>query len=131
MANSKKIILCFVFFLFIIIFVEAKTILKFVFNDDLITSYYIILQILGTMAIFSSLNMLYITLFFPAVKKYKTRMKILIFGGFFNIIVALSLVKDFSIYGVAISAVSTEVVLLVLAHYFYKKNNLRDVKNTA
>jgi len=40
-------------------------------------------------------------LFFPSIKRYKTRMKILVFGGFFNITLALSLVKGFSIYGIA------------------------------
>jgi len=115
-------------FISLVIFFGAETILRFVFKDDLITSYYKIFQILGIMALFSSLNMLYITLFFPSIKRYKTRMKILVFGGFFNITLALSLVKGFSIYGIAISAVSTELFLLVLALYFYKqKTNVEEI----
>lgn len=105
----------------LVIFFGAETILKVVFKDDLITSYYKILQILGIIALFSSLNMLYVTLFFPSVKRYQTRMKILIFGGLFNVALALSLVKEFSIYGIAISAVSTELFLVMLSSYFYKK----------
>jgi O-antigen/teichoic acid export membrane protein len=65
--------------------------------------------------------MLYVTLYFPSINKYKTRMKILISGGFFNLIVALVLVQFFSIYGVAFSAVTTEFFILILAMYFYYK----------
>lgn len=105
-----------------IIFLGSETILSVVFDDNLITSYYKVFQIIGLMAFLSSLNMLYVTLYFPAIKRYKTRMKILVFGGFFNLIVALSLVKSFSIYGVASSAILTELLLLVLGLYFYKKS---------
>lgn len=104
-----------------IIFFGSKTILNFVFNDALITSYSIVFQFLGLISIFSSLNMLYVTLYFPSINKYKTRMKILISGGFFNLIVALVLVQFFSIYGVAFSAVTTEFFILILAMYFYYK----------
>ena len=104
-----------------IIFFGSKTILNFAFNDALITSYSIVFQFLGLISIFSSLNMLYVTLYFPSINKYKTRMKILISGGFFNLIVALVLVQFFTIYGVAFSAVTTEFFILILALYFYYK----------
>tara|TARA_R110001606_G_scaffold393020_1_gene562570 strand:- start:2876 stop:4129 length:1254 start_codon:yes stop_codon:yes gene_type:complete len=104
-----------------IIFLGSETILRIIFNDDLITSYYKVFQLIGLMAFFSSLNMLYVTLYFPAIKKYETRMKILVSGGFFNLILALSLVKSFSIYGVASSAILTELFVLLFAIYFYKK----------
>jgi O-antigen/teichoic acid export membrane protein len=54
-------------------------------------------------------------------------MKILISGGFLNLIIALSLVKFYTIYGVAISAVTTELFILLLAVYFYYKK----IKKTA
>ena len=104
-----------------IIFLGAESIIRIIFNDDLITSYYKVFQLIGLMAFLSSLNMLYVTLYFPAIKKYKTRMKILVSGGFFNLVVALFLVKYFSIYGVASSAILTELFILVFALYFYKK----------
>ncbi|TMM29904.1 hypothetical protein FDT66_08520 [Polaribacter aestuariivivens] len=104
-----------------IIFLGAESILRIIFNDDLITSYYKVFQLIGLMAFLSSLNMLYVTLYFPAIKKYKTRMKILVSGGFFNLVVALSLVKAYSIYGVASSAIFTELFILVFSLYFYKK----------
>ena len=106
----------------IIIFFGAKEILMLAFDDALIVGYSSVFQILGFISILSSLNMLYVTLYFPSIKKYKTRMKILISGGFLNLIIALSLVKFYTIYGVAISAVITELFILILAvHFYYKK----------
>ena len=104
-----------------IIFFESKAILNFAFNDALITSYSIVFQFLGLISLFSSLNMLYVTLYFPSINKYKIRMKILISGGFFNLIVALVFAQFFTIYGVAFSAITTELFILILAIIFYKK----------
>ena len=104
-----------------IIFFESKTILNFAFNDAIITSYSIVFQFLGLISLFSSLNMLYVTLYFPSINKYKIRMKILISGGFFNLIVALVFVQFFTIYGVAFSAITTELFILILAIIYYKK----------
>jgi len=106
----------------IIIFFGAKQILMFAFDDAFIVGYSAVFQILGLISILSSLNMLYVTLYFPSIKKYKIRMKILISGGFLNLIIALSLVKFYTIYGVAISAVTAELFILLLAVYFYYKN---------
>ena len=111
----------------IIIFFGAKKILMFAFDDAFIVGYSAVFQILGLISILSSLNMLYVTLYYPSIKKYKIRMKILISGGFLNLIIALSLVKFYTIYGVAISAVTTELFILLLAVYFYYKK----IKKTA
>ena len=111
----------------IIIFFGAKQILMLAFDDALIVGYSSVFQILGFISILSSLNMLYVTLYYPSIKKYKIRMKILISGGFLNLIIALSLVKFYTIYGVAISAVTTELFILLLAVYFYYKK----IKKTA
>jgi PST family polysaccharide transporter len=114
-------------FISIIIFFGAKEILMLAFDDALIVGYSPVFQILGFISILSSLNMLYVTLYFPSIKKYKIRMKILISGGFLNLIISLSLVKFYTIYGVAISAVITELFILILAVYFYYKK----IKKTA
>jgi PST family polysaccharide transporter len=111
----------------IIIFFGAKQILMLAFDDALIVGYSAVFQILGLISMLSSLNMLYVTLYYPSIKKYKIRMKILISGGFLNLIIALSLVKFYTIYGVAISAVTTELFILLLAVYFYYKK----IKKTA
>lgn len=114
-------------FISIIIFFGAKEILMLAFDDALIVGYSPVFQILGFISILSSLNMLYVTLYFPSIKKYKIRMKILMSGGFLNLIISLSLVKFYTIYGVAISAVITELFILILAVYFYNKK----IKKTA
>jgi len=104
-----------------IIFLFAADILRLIYNDELITSYYMIFQILGLIGFLSSLNMLYVSLFFPAIKAFNQRLKILSLGGVFNIILVLTLVQYYSIYGVAISATVSELFILIVAFYFYRK----------
>ena len=98
-----------------IIFLFAADILKLIYNDELITSYYIIFQILGLIGFLSSLNMLYVSLFFPAIKAFNQRLKILSMGGVFNVILVITLVQYYSIYGVAISATVSELFILIVA----------------
>ena len=104
----------------IILFVSTP-LLNFIYNDKLISSYSNILRILGFIAIFSSLNMLYVSLLFPALKLYKIRMYIMVSGGIYNLILALILVNFFEIYGIAIATTSTELFILILAYYYSKK----------
>ena len=56
-----------------------------------------------------------------AIKKYKIRMNILIFGGLFSLLLSLILVKYFGIFGTAYTVISTELLLLILGLYFFKK----------
>ncbi|WP_439128205.1 oligosaccharide flippase family protein [Polaribacter sp.] len=111
--------------LFVIVF--AENILEFVFDNELITSYYFILQILASIAVFSSLNMLYVTLLLPALKKYNKRLKLLVLAGIVNIIIVIPLIKLYSIKGVAISASFTELFLLLLSFLGFQK--LKKIKN--
>jgi len=104
-----------------LIFLFAVDILNLIYNDEMITSYYVIFQILGLIGFLSSLNMLFVSLFFPAVKAFNQRLKILSMGGIFNIILVITLVQYYSIYGVAISATISELFILILAYYFYKR----------
>tara|TARA_B110000908_G_C10009342_1_gene337797 strand:- start:440 stop:655 length:216 start_codon:yes stop_codon:yes gene_type:complete len=60
-------------------------------------------------------------LYFPAIKRYKVRMNILVFGGLFNMIMNLILVQFFGIYGVAIVVTITELILVFIGYYYYKK----------
>lgn len=108
-----------VIMIFVILF--AEKILEIIFNNEFITSYYLILQILASIAVFSSLNMLYVTLLLPALKKYNRRLKILVLGGLVNIIIIMPLIKLYSIYGVAISASFTEFFLLFLSLIGFQK----------
>jgi len=102
-------------------FYFSEEILWLVYEDELILKYAEILRILSFIAIFSSLNMLFVTLYFPAIKKYKIRMKSMIYGGIYNIIICVLLANFFNIYGVALSAVSTELIILIISFYYFKK----------
>jgi len=95
--------------------------LSIIYNDVLINNYTIIFKILSLISIFSALSMLYNTLFFPAVKKYKTRMSILVSAGLFNLILSLILVPQFGIFGTTYAFVTTEFLLLILGRYYFKK----------
>jgi len=106
----------------ITIFIGSKEILAFVYKkDDLIMSYYKVFQILGLISLFSALNMLFMTLFLPAIKAYKVRMKILTFAGVFHITIIFILTNYFNIYGVAITASITELLILIVSFYYFKK----------
>ncbi|WP_299127940.1 flippase [uncultured Winogradskyella sp.] len=104
-----------------IILIFGKSILNLVYDDTLIESYVVIFKILSFIAIFSGLNMLYNALYFPAIKKYKIRMNIMIAGGAVNLLLSLILVKLYGIYGTAITVTFTEFVLLILGFYFFKR----------
>jgi len=106
--------------LFILLF--GKTMLSIIYNDNLIISYSVIFKILSFISVFSALSMLYITLYFPSIKKDKVRMNILISGGLFNFLLSLVLVYYFGIYGTAFTVVSTELFLLVIATIYYRKS---------
>ena len=99
----------------------GKTILNIIYDDQLISSYASVFKILSLISIFSGLNMLYNALYLPAIKKYKLRMNILITGGLFNLALSLVLVSFFGIYGTACAVTTTELFLLILGFYFYKK----------
>ncbi|WP_397445125.1 oligosaccharide flippase family protein [Polaribacter sp. R77954] len=107
-----------------VIIIGSESILKLIYKDDLISSYYRIFQILGLIAFLSALNMLYITLFFPAIKAYNIRMKILVVAGVFHFLLVLLLGNFYDIYGVAISAVVTEFLILLAGYYRYNKTAL-------
>ena len=99
----------------------ARSILEIVYDDVLITSYANVFRILSFISIFSGLNMLYNMLYFPAIKRYKVRMNILIFGGVFNMMLNLISVQFYDIYGVATIVTITELLLVFIGYYYFKK----------
>jgi len=105
--------------LFILLF--SKSILSIVYNDNVITSYANVFRILSFISIFSGLNMLYNMLYFPAIKRYKVRMNILVFGGLFNMIMNLIVIQFSNIYGIAIIVTTTELLLVFVGYYYFKK----------
>lgn len=105
----------------IVILIFSKSILSLVYDDNLITSYADVFRILSFISIFSGLNMLYNMLYFPAIKRYRVRMNILIFGGFFNMVMNLIVVQFFNIYGIAVIVTTTELLLVFVGYYYFKK----------
>lgn len=105
------------------ILIFAKSILSIVYDDAIISSYANVFRILSLISVFSGLNMLYNMLYFPAIKRYKVRMNILIFGGLFNMVMNLIFVQFYNIYGIAVVVTLTELVLVFIGYYYFKKLN--------
>jgi PST family polysaccharide transporter len=114
---------------FIIIFIGAKPILLIIYDNKLISDYSSIFKILGTIAVFSGLNMLFNTIMLSALKMYKERMKIMLVSGITNVILALILVYYFGIYGIAISVAFTEFLLLIFGFLYFKVLKNEDLNN--
>lgn len=107
-----------------VILIFAEDILNLIYNDPQINNYSDVFKILGVIAVFTALNMLFNLLFLTSLKKYRERMKIMIIAGIFNVILGLVLVLKYGIYGMAVTAALTELLLLVMgAYYFYKIKN--------
>ncbi|WP_406685328.1 oligosaccharide flippase family protein [Seonamhaeicola sp. MEBiC1930] len=100
----------------------GKEILTIIYNDEFLLEYINVFKILGFLAILSGLNMMFISLYFPAVKMYKTRMRILFQAGILHLCISLVLVKINGIYGMAFSVLTTELLLLVFSYIIYIKN---------
>ena len=99
----------------------GKKILTLIYNNELISSYANIFKIVSFIAVLSAIHMTFITMYFPSEKQYSIRMRILVTGGIVNLIMAFLLVNLYGIYGTAIACVLTELLLLLLAIYFFKK----------
>jgi len=108
-----------------LILIFGEQILALIYDDPLITSYTVIFRILSLIAVFASLNMMFISLYFPAVKMYKTRMYILMISGIAHLFISLLAVKLFSIYGIATTVVFTEFLILILAYHFFRKQTTK------
>ncbi len=117
----KKPIVLSSILIYLVIFIFADVILNLVYNNNTITNYSNVFRILGLIAIFASLNMIYVSLAFPALKKYKYRMIPMLAGGVTNLILAVAGAYIFSIYGVAVAVVLAEFSILFIAHYYFQK----------
>jgi len=99
----------------------GKKILTLIYNNELISSYANIFKIVSFITLLSAIHMTFITMYFPSEKQYSIRMRILVTGGIVNLIMAFMLSKLYGIYGTAIACMLTELLLLLLAIYFFKK----------
>jgi len=111
----------------LVIFVFADSILNIIYHKPAINQYSNVFRILGFIALFSGLGMMYVSLLFPSLKLYKERMSVMLSGGIINIVLAIILVRFFNIYGVAISAVTTEFLLFVIAHQIFKRKVIKQL----
>ncbi len=107
--------------LVVFIFLFADKILDIVYDNPIIVAYSNVFRILGFIAFFSALNMMYVSLMFPALKKYNYRMIPMVSGGIINLILAVIGAYYFSIYGVAVAAVLAEFSILVFAYFYSRK----------
>ena len=107
--------------LVIFIFLFADKILDFIYDNKTIVAYSNVFRILGLIAFFSALNMMYVSLMFPALKKYNYRMIPMVLGGIINLILAVIGAYYFGIYGVAVAAVLAEFSILIFAYFYSVK----------
>ncbi len=107
--------------LVIFIFLFADKILDFIYDNKTIVAYSNVFRILGFIAFFSALNMMYVSLMFPALKKYNYRMIPMVLGGIINLILAVIGAYYFGIYGVAVAAVLAEFSILIFAYFYSVK----------
>ncbi|TVZ52663.1 oligosaccharide flippase family protein [Dokdonia sp. Hel_I_53] len=103
----------------IVVFIFGEEVLVLLFNDPDITQQLVAFQILSLATLFAALNMSLLSLYFPAIKAYKTRMVVLLIGGAFNIFTAYILVTHYQIYGMVISVVLTELLLLTCSFIYF------------
>ena len=96
-------------------------VLIFVFDNSSLSQYSNLFKIFSVVGIFASLSMIFTMLYLPAEKKYTIRMKIFISAAVFHLLVAIVLTRFYQIYGVVFSAILTELVLLLLGYYYYKR----------
>ncbi len=104
---------------FLIVF--AGPILDLLYADVLISRYSKVLQILGGISLLAAMSMLFNLLFLTAMKKYRTRMRIMLFSGIFHLVLAILLTKWYGIYGIAWATLSTEFLLLLAGGYEFKR----------
>lgn len=107
----------------IIILIFGEQLLALLFDDDAILEYTNAFKILSIATIFAALNMLLLSLYYPASGSYKKRMNILLVGGVFNVLFALLLVSWMPIYGIVIAVATTELLLLILSWIYFRKHN--------
>jgi polysaccharide transporter, PST family len=106
------------------VFYFSQELLSIIYNNnESINQYFIVMQILSVISLISALNMLFNYLYLNAIKAYNLRMKLFLIAGVFNIITGVILTFYYKIYGISISFVLTELLLLILGFYYFKKTS--------
>ncbi|MGJ8683039.1 MAG: oligosaccharide flippase family protein [Nonlabens sp.] len=105
-----------------IIFFLGDWIIEVLYRDERIIENIELFKILGLIALFSGLSMLFNVLYAPARKLFKSRLQIMIIGAVFNLIMSFIFVPLYGLKATVIVATSTELVLLICAAVYYKKD---------
>ena len=107
----------------LIIIIFGDEILMLVFNNSSLNKHSMVFKVFSVIGIVSGLNMVYISLYLPAAKKYGVRMKIFITAAVFHLLVSMILTPFYQIYGIVLSVILTETFLLLLGYYYFKRGN--------
>jgi len=104
------------------IYILGDFILNMLYDNAEINTYSTLFKWFALTVLGAGLNMLFISLYFPAAGYFKTRMYILVVGGLINVALGFVLVHFYGLSGMIITVISTEFLLLILAALFYNKN---------
>ncbi|WP_075591518.1 oligosaccharide flippase family protein [Labilibacter marinus] len=99
----------------------GESILDLLYDDKLISENALIFKLFAFISIFASLSMLFNMLYLTSIKAYSKRMKVMLIGGLYSVSATVILTYYFGFQGTAVSAVSVELLLLVLGLYYFKK----------
>lgn len=105
-----------------IIYFLGDWIIELLYKDQRILENISLFKILGLIAIFSGLSMLYNVLYAPSRKLFKDRMQIMIVAALFNLGISFIFVPIYGLTATVIIATTTEVILLILAVIYYLKD---------
>jgi O-antigen/teichoic acid export membrane protein len=108
-----------------IIYFLGDWIIEFLYKDQRIIENSDLFRVLGLIAVFSGLSMLFNVLYAPARKLFKSRMQIMIIAALFNLAVSFIFVPVYGLKATVFTAVSTELLLLITATFYY----CRDLKS--
>lgn len=102
-----------------IIYFFGDYIINLLYKDIRIRENVYLFKVLGLIVVFSGLNMLYLSLFAPASKLYKSRLRILVVGAIMTLILNFYFVPFYGINATIYSFTFVEGLLLILSVYFY------------
>ncbi|MBF4984147.1 oligosaccharide flippase family protein [Nonlabens mediterrranea] len=102
-----------------VIYFFGDQIISLLYEDARIIENVNLFKVLGLIVVFSGLNMLYLSLFAPASKLYKNRLRILVLGAIATLILNFYFVPSYGIKATIYSFTFVEGLMLLLCIYFY------------
>lgn len=106
----------------VLLIIFSKEILSIVYSKKEMINYILAFKIMAFIPFLASLNLLFITLYFNAIKSYKERMIIMVHSGLFNVCIVFVLTGLYGLYGTVIGITLTELMLLIYGFYYFKKS---------